>query len=57
MFSLVQPKMCPESEISGNQMCPESEIFDSVSTPSSTECAPTPLRLRNILKFWTLTPA
>jgi len=39
------------------QRCTESEIFYSDSTPASAECTPTPLWLRNILKFWTPTPA
>jgi len=35
------------------QRCTESEIFDSDSTPASDEYIPTPLRLRNIFKYWT----
>ena len=34
-----------------------SKIFDSESAPASAECTPTQLRIRNILKFSTLTPA
>ena len=33
------------------QRCTESEISDSDSAPASAEYTPTPLRLRNILKF------
>jgi len=39
------------------QRCTESETFDSDFTPASAEYTPTPLRLRNISKFWTPTPA
>ena len=42
--------------VSGNlKRFTESEIFDSDFAPASVEYTPTPLR--NILKFWTPTPA
>jgi len=37
------------------QRCTESEIFDSNPAPASAEYTPSPLR--NILIFWTPTPA
>ena len=40
---------------SSQQRCTKSESFDSDSAAASVEY--TPLRLRNILMFWTPTPA